>query len=260
MIGRCHNANNGSFRDYGALGIAVCERWRSGEDGKSGFQCFLSDMGPRPSRRTLDRKDPRLGYSKENCRWATAVQQANNKREHYLTSDQKIELAEARRRANSVLSIEQEHEAIAMMNAGQRQRDVAAHFGVSQHTIATLCRAARRRGEILNVSRRRMTPDQQVEAISLFNGGVTQTELAQRYGVGKDALREMFRQARRSGISIRLVAVSHGKLSTERRAELLRQFHGGENRQAIADRFSISRGRVYQIARDYAAKEPPAIS
>lgn len=42
------------------------------------FEAFFSDMGERPADKTLDRKDTRLGYSKENCRWATLKEQHLN--------------------------------------------------------------------------------------------------------------------------------------------------------------------------------------
>lgn len=43
------------------------------------FSNFLRDMGERPEGCTLDRIDGSKGYSKENCRWATASQQMKNR-------------------------------------------------------------------------------------------------------------------------------------------------------------------------------------
>lgn len=74
MIQRCHNANNPQYVDYGARGITVCDRWRNS------FVSFFEDMGPRPTPdHTLDRRDGSKGYSKNNCRWATWVEQGRNR-------------------------------------------------------------------------------------------------------------------------------------------------------------------------------------
>jgi hypothetical protein len=73
MMSRCNNPNAPDYCDYGGRGISVCERWRS-------FVSFYEDMGARPVGCTLDRKDPDAGYTPENCRWADARTQAQNKR------------------------------------------------------------------------------------------------------------------------------------------------------------------------------------
>jgi hypothetical protein len=79
MIQRCINPKNRRFDIYGGRGITVCDRWLAS------FAAFLADMGPRPSsKHSIDRIDNDGHYEPGNCRWATAHEQARNKRNNRL--------------------------------------------------------------------------------------------------------------------------------------------------------------------------------
>ena len=72
---RCTNPNNKSYKDYGGRGIKVCDRWLES------FENFIEDMGLKPtSKHSIDRKDVNGNYTKENCKWATKIEQMNNTR------------------------------------------------------------------------------------------------------------------------------------------------------------------------------------
>lgn len=73
MIARCYNPRFAHYGRYGGRGIKICDRWRHS------FNHFLEDMGERPDGHTLDRKDSTKGYSPNNCRWATPLEQSRNR-------------------------------------------------------------------------------------------------------------------------------------------------------------------------------------
>ncbi len=74
MIARCYSAANNRYPYYGARGVTVCARWRK-------YENFLADMGRKPGPGySIERVDTLGNYEAGNCRWATATEQARNKR------------------------------------------------------------------------------------------------------------------------------------------------------------------------------------
>lgn len=79
MIARCTNPKTKYFNRYGGRGITVCQKWRDS------YESFLTDVGRRPSaKHSIDRINNNGNYEPGNVRWATSLEQNNNRRDNVI--------------------------------------------------------------------------------------------------------------------------------------------------------------------------------
>lgn len=72
MKRRCNNIHHNNYQYWGGKGISYAKGWEN-------FEGFLKDMGNSYNEGlSLERIDGNKNYTKDNCIWATRLEQANN--------------------------------------------------------------------------------------------------------------------------------------------------------------------------------------
>lgn len=86
ILYRCYNKKHNNYKNYGARGIKCC--WRTFEEFRDdmfkSYEKHVKEFGRKNT--TLERIDNDGNYCKENCRWATLKEQANNKKTNRLVT------------------------------------------------------------------------------------------------------------------------------------------------------------------------------
>jgi hypothetical protein len=82
---RCYNEKDTHYRWYGKRGIKMYEPWIN--DLLAFYDYIMKNLGERPERHTLDRKNNDGNYEPGNLRWATYRQQALNRSNSILKEE-----------------------------------------------------------------------------------------------------------------------------------------------------------------------------
>lgn len=121
MIQRCYNSNDERYPNYGGRGIKICDEWLN--DRNQFYEWALSHGYSNDL--SIDRIEVDGNYEPDNCRWATAKMQANNRRpssewkrvKRYKVYDKRFNLKElgeaigcSCKRAKKIYQERKEHE------------------------------------------------------------------------------------------------------------------------------------------------------
>ena len=98
MKRRCYNAKHKDYKNYGARGIKVCEKWLNDF---TEFRNWALTNGCKEGLE-IDRIDNNGDYSPNNCRFVTKIQNCNNKRNNHILEykGEKMTIAEMARKYN----------------------------------------------------------------------------------------------------------------------------------------------------------------
>ena len=97
---RCQNPAAKDYPKYGGRGIKLCARWQK-------YDGFLDDMGRRPTEmHSIERIDNDGDYEPSNCRWATRLEQQQNKQNTFFVNyrGKLVSFPDAWRSSNSAIS------------------------------------------------------------------------------------------------------------------------------------------------------------
>lgn len=162
MLQRCENKDHPEYKRYGAKGVRVCRKWHS-------FEAFYNDVGDPPNGKTLDRHPNKYGdYEPTNWRWATPLEQAQNRRNNKLLTLNGITMS---------------------LHYWQRTLDLDYSTIIKRLGLGLPIEDVLRKGRL-----DRLTPEQELEIEQALLAGVSYTKLVKQFGVTKSTIHRRARK------------------------------------------------------------------
>ena len=162
MRKRCYKPNDTHYKNYGGRGIKVCEEWRKDFKAFYDYVSQLEHFGEEGY--SLDRIDNSRGYEVGNVRWATAVEQANNKTNNHFVdigNGKQMTLTQIMQMTGAAFGTIQDRvrnnwQAEDLLQPPQSKHERAPHFDVGNGELLTAAEIADKTGLALSTVYRRI--------------------------------------------------------------------------------------------------------
>lgn len=155
MKSRCYNKDDKRYYDWGGRGITICDEWLNDVNS---FFTWAVNNGYKPGL-SIDRIDNDSGYSPENCRWVTLLENNQNRRSsrYFVINGEKKNLQQwcdfynvSRSMVNKRLSMGWDIEKALTTPKKERDREslIGAKFG--RLTVISFCEVSKTRQSVYN--------------------------------------------------------------------------------------------------------------
>ena len=128
MLRRCSSTKDRAYNRYGGRGIKVCDDWHTFETFRDWAMKTGYDENAPFMQCQLDRIDNNKGYCPENCRWATAEEQALNKRIYHKNTSGYSGVRKVSRKWHSQINIDKRTRSLGYYDTKKEAVDVRNNF------------------------------------------------------------------------------------------------------------------------------------
>lgn len=209
MMQRCYDPKHSHYKNYGARGIGVCDRWQD-------YRNFSTDLGSVPKDMQIDRINNDKDYSPDNCVIVSRIENCNNKRNNRLvTFDGKTQSiaqwsretgispstirgrivlrgwsAEDALTTKFITPISDPNSIVDLIQQGYKRAQIASMLGINDCSIASYMK---KNGISMTAVRRSMEPTRECIE-NLVSQNLSRSEIATITGMDRNHLHRMLKR------------------------------------------------------------------